>query len=235
MCRANLDEASSKLLPLGTDYLTHRFNLTVKPLSGDMCSFNWSKYPSTPLSKQVNWRGEVKTISTPLLYTLGGESLKDCEGKPLLCFLREGGGCKRLNSVCKGACRLAEKEKRLENQKWRGKRSEHGSSKAAAGAIKKAKRDEYVEKTQAARSLLKADLPHSAARCEYVLAGKCSMGSRCKKDHTFVGDASALAQIKCQVKRRQGGKCILGNGCIFDCSLTNTEAAECTTPHPHPK
>jgi hypothetical protein len=64
---------------------------------------------------------------------------------------------------------------RLENQKWRGKRSEHGSSKAAAGAIKKAKRDEYVEKTQAARSLLKADLPHSAARCEYVLAGKCSI------------------------------------------------------------
>ena len=71
--------------------------------------------------------------------------LKDCEGKPLLCFLREGGGCKRHNSVCKGACRLAEKEKRLENQKWRGKRSEHGSSKAAAGAIKKAKRDQLKE------------------------------------------------------------------------------------------
>eukprot|EP00966_Prymnesium_polylepis_P098346 2277642-Prymnesium_polylepis.1 len=55
----------------------HRFNLTVKPLSGDMGSFYWSKHPSISLSKCVNWRGEVKSISTSLLYTLGGESLKD--------------------------------------------------------------------------------------------------------------------------------------------------------------
>ena len=190
-----LDEESNKLLPLGTEFPTHRFNLTVKPLSGDMGSFDWSKYPSIPLSKCVNWRGEVKTISTSLLYTVGGELLKDREGKPLLCILREGGGCKRPNSICKGACRLAEKAKRLENRDWGSKRSEHGSSKAAAKAVKQARRDEYVNKTQAAKSLLKTALPHSDSRCEYVLAGKCSMGSRCKKDHTFAGDASVLAQI----------------------------------------
>mmetsp|Transcript_65016 Transcript_65016/g.178376 ORF Transcript_65016/g.178376 Transcript_65016/m.178376 type:complete len:201 (+) Transcript_65016:960-1562(+) len=200
-----------------------------------MGSFNWSKYPTIPLSKRVSWRGEAKRIDTSLLYTLGGEALKDGEGKPLLCVLREGGGCKRLTSVCKGACRIAEKETRHENKSWRNKRSEYDSNKAAAAAVKQAKHEEYLGKTQTAKSLLKAELPHSQARCEYVMAGKCSMGKHCKKDHTFVGDTSVIALIKCQVQRRQGGKCVLGAGCIFDCSLTNMEATECTAPHPHPK
>lgn len=65
--------------------------------------------------------------------------------------------------------------------------------------------------------------------CHHLAVGRCSSGKNCKFSHSHLGagepgkpDWAHISSIECALPRRQMGRCSLGDGCIYSCSLADT-------------
>jgi hypothetical protein len=230
------DENPDNWLPLGENFPTSRMNFTIKPADCSMAEFDWSKYPTIPLTKSYIWNGEKREIQSELLYIVGGDELTELDDKgktrSVICNLFDGSGCKRSVKVCKGSCKANLEAERARKREL----AQIGapSMKEAQKERKAAKREDYESRVRAGKAKMQREQGGATGPCKWVLLGRCEKGAKCKQDHSFAGNMSLT---KCQLPKRQHGTCIAGAKCIYDCSLMPPPpppggSDECTRPIP---
>ena len=223
-------------LPLGTNYLTNRFNFTVKPDDCNMKSFDWGAHPTVLLSKTLVVAGESepRVLETHINYTVGGDSLIDRaatiknDGRIVMSICNKLTGCKMPTLICGGRCaRLLVARHRF--HKRLNAATEGGTSaKEARKAMREEKQRDYETRTTKGIEKVRAPEPGEKKPCDYLVPGLCSFGDACKDDHTFYGGPAQIAAIKCNLpKRKRSGHCKKGSMCHYDCSLIPPSALNC--------
>jgi hypothetical protein len=215
-------------LPLGTNYLTNRFNFTVKPINGDMKSFDWGAHPTLVLSKTLVVAGEAepRVLETHINYTVGGDSLIDRaatvknNGRIVMSICNKLTGCKMPIMICGGRCARLLVARHRFHKRLNAATADGTSAKQARTAMREEKQRDYEARTTKGIEKVRAEEPASKEPCAYLTDGLCSFGDACKYDHSFFGGASKIATIKCNLpKRKQSGLCKKGSKCHYDCSL----------------
>ena len=223
-------------LPLGTNYLTNRFNFTVKPIDGNMKSFDWGAHPTVLLSKTLVVAGEAepRVLETHINYTVGGDSLIDRaatiknDGRTIMSICNKLTGCKMPTTICGGRCaRLLVARSRF-HKRLNAATEDGTSAKEARKAMREEKQRDYEARTNKGIEKVRTPEPVSKKRCERLVLGLCSFGDVCIYDHSFYGGPAEIATIKCNLpKRKQSGRCKKGSKCHYDCSLIPANTFNC--------
>ena len=232
------DSEEGKMLPLGEKFRTHKINMTVKPKEGDMLAFNWAEYPSIPIEKPVIWKGEQQVYKGFIEYTLGGDTITkfDSEGKAHSLICHRTDGCKRLTVACNGSCDKARKASAAFRQQVRTRENTGLEFRQARQEERDARKEHRQNQLKRGIEMLSPKaVEGERSLCELLEAGACKRGARCRFDHSFYGDATAISQIQCQLPKRSNSKfCLLGNRCIYDCSLIFEAGDEREEPQASP-
>ena len=223
-------DGTGKMLPLGDTIKGNRFNFGVYPAanpSGErisMAAFEWP--PMIPITKTVEFKGEIHHYNTQIQYAIGGDSLIDRaatvkaggEIKMLVCGNKKG--CKKLMAVCGGSCAT---RRRLNHQKMMEKHKRLRDGEGTAEQRKQARAEAKAEEMREHHS--KVRMAHYAAfgprsdpridnPCPHLAKGKCARGKRCNFSHDHLS-AEATRAITCQVTRSGQRTCGAGIHCVY--------------------
>lgn len=230
---------SGEKLTLDDSFQTHKYNMIVKPYKCPLSDFPWAQYPMIPLTIPVRYKGQLKNFETGLQYQVGGRGLidfdrpKDKHGRHYWKICNGPDGCKGPLSDCQPRCRQRERahfhRNRLQQMAKEARKNNNISQQAAMKEAKDQRTAQARENRKRAMSMI---IPKITTKdpCKYLAIGKCAAARNCKFDHTFLGSRTAdgepdwpfLANIECQLPRRQWGMCTRGSRCIYSCSLTDT-------------
>lgn len=231
--QAKIESPDGKgMLPLGDTVKGNRFNFGVYPAahpSGEtinMAAFEWPRL--IPVTKDVEFKGEIHQYNTLVHYAIGGDSLIDRaatvkaggEVKMLVCGHKKG--CKKLMSICRGSCAIRRQQshqllvsahKRLRDAEGKLTAEQRKQARAAQKTEEMREHHSRVREAHSAafgpRSEPRIDNP-----CPHLAKGKCARGMRCKFSHDHLS-TEAIKAIHCQVTRVGQRTCGAGVGCIY--------------------